>query len=1013
MIHLVVVLSAAVFAPSDATHAVHFTTHSSPILSAIALPFTQSSMPSVKPTAASATQTTTAFTPTTFLIAIIRSPDITCLRSKDLISLLWSLQQTNKNNIALPYTNLLEQVWSAHLWKCIHLNLMKQSLSKQTKYNKELMQVHLKQIKHLSWLQRISEQNEAQMSEETKWQMSLTKTPKYNSKLIQWIRMSTEYTHTPQGLKVNGKNDEKIKYLANYHRMSQIQEPSVNNSFVPQTQRNENQSLTLIQRQGKQSSIKFNQQISQAQTPIKNKHGVQKYMYSQKNKQKSQRPLDKDKNMPQTSTYMTKQPPKTKIHIGFSAYMNRLRSPVDKRTPVLQMPVQKNKRQQVLKRDSSQLLYDDSQQMKTQYSPPSHSSMGQEASSLFSKTLIKTQPQVSGLKDSLQLPLFHMALNNCYGRACKNAESKWQYIHHARINVKQQQPIINMDHRHAANSNTVNHVSRASIAFGDTKHILKKKFNVHQSNNVAFDIDHNMHNTSNSDPISNCYVLSVFNSSIYIPINDVEKANVRSTRLLDGICAKSFNKACIFRLRICIGSMKDYALTSTTAAKVSDRTIERDSRTSSSSSIGLRHIRSSYPSSTFGISNSSNVFNSNKAATSRNTEKISSSTLVQSKSSTNIFDIDRKQKNKRRIGKCGRVRRGHGYRRLDHRRKNQGQEQRQEQLDRDLSLWIDRKQVKIFSGYMMEIYAIHNGRVLPYILDPNFEKQLPVIPFEVENVNFTWRAGSKRYYYTFDRLYSQDEEVLEVPVLSLPTHGTVPRKSKVFSVKIKCTGNASGIATFGIGLLIQTRLGKPLPGTPLRLKLRKDCTQLGPDPECDQKCENGGVCDEGQRCLCREGYMGQYCNTALCYPQCMNGGTCTMPGRCSCPPGFQGRHCEGGICQNKCQNGGKCVQKDTCDCRRGYYGNRCEFSKCVIPCVNGGRCRDVNKCRCPLGFTGDHCEVVLSQDVKATSISRCSRRCRHGTCKKSTCYCHEGYTGRWCRRRGGRIRGRQGKKVWV
>nr|XP_045598367.1 uncharacterized protein LOC123758250 isoform X2 [Procambarus clarkii] len=693
MIHLVVVLSAAVFAPSDATHAVHFTTHSSPILSAIALPFTQSSMPSVKPTAASATQTTTAFTPTTFLIAIIRSPDITCLRSKDLISLLWSLQQTNKNNITLPYTNLLEQVWSAHLWKCIHLNLMKQSLSKQTKYNKELMQVHLKQIKHLSWLQRISEQNEAQMSEETKWQMSLTKTPKYNSKLIQWIRMSTEYTHTPQGLKVNGKNDEKIKYLANYHRMSQIQEPSVNNSFVPQTQRNENQSLTLIQRQGKQSSIKFNQQISQAQTPIKNKHGVQKYMYSQKNKQKSQRPLDKDKNMPQTSTYMTKQLPKTKIHIGFSAYMNRLRSPVDKRTPVLQMPVQKNKRQQVLKRDSSQLLYDDSQQMKTQYSPPSHSSMGQEASSLFSKTLIKTQPQVSGLKDSLQLPLFHMAL--------------------------------------------------------------------------------------------------------------------------------------------------------------------------------------------------------------------------------------------------------------------------------------------------------------------------------VENVNFTWRAGSKRYYYTFDRLYSQDEEVLEVPVLSLPTHGTVPRKSKVFSVKIKCTGNASGIATFGIGLLIQTRLGKPLPGTPLRLKLRKDCTQLGPDPECDQKCENGGVCDEGQRCLCREGYMGQYCNTALCYPQCMNGGTCTMPGRCSCPPGFQGRHCEGGICQNKCQNGGKCVQKDTCDCRRGYYGNRCEFSKCVIPCVNGGRCRDVNKCRCPLGFTGDHCEVVLSQDVKATSISRCSRRCRHGTCKKSTCYCHEGYTGRWCRRRGGRIRGRQGKKVWV
>lgn len=31
----------------------------------------------------------------------------------------------------------------------------------------------------------------------------------------------------------------------------------------------------------------------------------------------------------------------------------------------------------------------------------------------------------------------------------------------------------------------------------------------------------------------------------------------------------------------------------------------------------------------------------------------------------------------------------------------------------------------------MEIFVIHNGRVLPYILDPNFEKQLPVIPAQV------------------------------------------------------------------------------------------------------------------------------------------------------------------------------------------------------------------------------------------------------------------------------------------
>lgn len=71
-------------------------------------------------------------------------------------------------------------------------------------------------------------------------------------------------------------------------------------------------------------------------------------------------------------------------------------------------------------------------------------------------------------------------------------------------------------------------------------------------------------------------------------------------------------------------------------------------------------------------------------------------------------------------------------------------------------------------------------------------------------------------------------------------------------------------------------------------------TPKGPDPECDKKCANKGVCNEDKICQCPEGYMGQYCQTALCYPQCMNGGNCTAPGTCSCPPGYQGRHCEGG-----------------------------------------------------------------------------------------------------------------------
>lgn len=42
-----------------------------------------------------------------------------------------------------------------------------------------------------------------------------------------------------------------------------------------------------------------------------------------------------------------------------------------------------------------------------------------------------------------------------------------------------------------------------------------------------------------------------------------------------------------------------------------------------------------------------------------------------------------------------------------------------------------------FSGISMEIQAIVDGHVLPYILDPNFEKYLPIIPSEVSNLQFS------------------------------------------------------------------------------------------------------------------------------------------------------------------------------------------------------------------------------------------------------------------------------------
>jgi WNT inhibitory factor 1 len=154
----------------------------------------------------------------------------------------------------------------------------------------------------------------------------------------------------------------------------------------------------------------------------------------------------------------------------------------------------------------------------------------------------------------------------------------------------------------------------------------------------------------------------------------------------------------------------------------------------------------------------------------------------------------------------------------------------------------------------MKIYAIVDGVVLPYVLDPNFEKYLPIIPSEVSSVNFTWKSGDNHlYYYDFDQLISFNEEILSKPIVSIEQKGKVPKKPKVFQVFIPCVGNISGIASFTIGLrIINSETNEYLPGTPLRLKLQKQCADRGPDPECDKKCGNG-KCNQNKICECPTG----------------------------------------------------------------------------------------------------------------------------------------------------------------
>lgn len=285
-----------------------------------------------------------------------------------------------------------------------------------------------------------------------------------------------------------------------------------------------------------------------------------------------------------------------------------------------------------------------------------------------------------------------------------------------------------------------------------------------------------------------------------------------------------------------------------------------------------------------------------------------------------------------------------------------------------MSLYIDKNQIKEYSGYEMEIPVIIDGVVMSFVREPNFEKTLPVIPYEVSSVNFTWSTGCCRSYsYDFYLLESSNTSVLANPSVTIPREGQVPRNPSIFSIRLPCNGNVSGIVSFAFGLKIFNDKKVALKNTPLRFMLQKQCRFRGNDPKCDRNCANGGWCRSDKTCECPKGYIGHNCSSALCYPVCMNGGSCVAPGLCSCPSGFQGPHCEGGICRQKCLNGGQCIQKDTCECRSGFYGPRCEYSKCTIPCLNRGRCIGVNQCRCQKYFSGLQCQTQLPGYTRATT----------------------------------------------
>ncbi|KAI8782024.1 wnt inhibitory factor 1, partial [Biomphalaria glabrata] len=100
----------------------------------------------------------------------------------------------------------------------------------------------------------------------------------------------------------------------------------------------------------------------------------------------------------------------------------------------------------------------------------------------------------------------------------------------------------------------------------------------------------------------------------------------------------------------------------------------------------------------------------------------------------------------------------------------------------------------------------------------------------------------------------------------------------------------------------------------------------------------------------------------MCTPACQNNGTCISPATCACPPGYLGDYCEKAVCGRTCQNGGHCLQEGYCWCAVGFYGDACEYNLCNPLCQNGATCIGTNQCQCPPHYSGPLCELKDEPD---------------------------------------------------
>lgn len=120
------------------------------------------------------------------------------------------------------------------------------------------------------------------------------------------------------------------------------------------------------------------------------------------------------------------------------------------------------------------------------------------------------------------------------------------------------------------------------------------------------------------------------------------------------------------------------------------------------------------------------------------------------------------------------------------------------------------------------------------------------------------------------------------------------------------------------------------------------------------------------------------CEECILLPGCQNG-YCSITNRCTCKDGWGGEFCNIKLdpCQieNICKNGGICKsEKDgaiNCECQNGYYGKYCQKKKRTCNehiCLNNGSCYihsdGTPKCKCVNNFIGTYCQTKIIKKNK-------------------------------------------------